>query len=246
MIRTLFNAGVFLGATLLLSYSAEACNAGCKAPEPVIEPGKRAGPVSKASTEADLKVLPPKGQVKRVLVHIEESFYKCGTVLFPGTDNQAFVTWATMEKDYDGDDPKNVAECQNLPTPSKPETVRIEKDFFKKPNQTSSWRASNGIRIGMLLRELEQAAGKPIEFSVCRCDYGGVVFTGWPGEDPFGGFLDLWLHKPGIPKHIEEKFASKDAYHALKSSDVPANVADKIVIRRIIVHLMDRSRSEEL
>ncbi len=98
-----FDAGTF-GWILMaswLSFSAMA-----EASDLLIEPGKRAGPVTRDTTEAQLKALLPKGQVKRVLHHIEEDVYNCGTLIYAGTDNEAFVSWASMTKDYRGDDPK--------------------------------------------------------------------------------------------------------------------------------------------
>jgi hypothetical protein len=209
----------------------------------LIEPGKRAGPVMRGMTEAQLKAALPKRQLKRALVHIGEGFFTCGTAIFPGTDNEAFVTWTSLQEIYEGDDPINLTKCQGLPMALKPNTVRIEKDFRRNPKLVSSWHAANGIRIGMTLRELAAAAGKPIEFSACQCDYGGVVL-GRPRQDLFGNQFDLWLHTSDIPEEIEERHASKDKYRALKSSDVPASVASKVVLDRIVVYLEERLTSD--
>jgi hypothetical protein len=209
----------------------------------LIEPGKRAGPVMKGMTEAQLRASLPNGQAKRTLVHIGEGFFMCGTVIFPGTYNEAFVTWASLEEIYEGNDPEAVAQCQRLPMAVKPGTVRIEKDFRKNSSRVSSWRAANGIRIGMTVQELAAVAGKPIEFSVCQCDYGGVLL-GEPRQSLFDNRFDLWFYVPNIPEEIEERYVSKDEYRALKSSDVPKVLASKIVLDRIVVYLEERQSSK--
>src|SRR5690349_2792436 len=86
MTRSVLNISVLLGATLLLYHpgEAKACNTGCKAPALVIEPGKRAGPVTKDISEAQLKASLQQGEVIRLLVHLEEDAYQCGTAIFPG------------------------------------------------------------------------------------------------------------------------------------------------------------------
>jgi hypothetical protein len=204
----------------------------------LIEPGRRAGPVLKGMTEAQLRASLPSEQAKRTLVHIGEGFFMCGTVIFPNTDNEAFVTWASLEQIYEGnDDPDVIAQCLGLPMAVKPDTVRIEKDFRKNPSRVSSWRAANGIRIGMTVRELAAVAGKPIKFSVCQCDFGGVVL-GEPRQNLFGNRFDISFHIPGTPEEIEERYVSKDDYHALKSSDVPRALASKIILDRIVVYLV--------
>ncbi|RDI56728.1 hypothetical protein [Microvirga subterranea] len=228
----IFDARV-LGSVLIaacFSFSAAA-----EASDFMIEPGRRAGPVTKDMTEAQLKALLPKGQVKRVLQHVEEDVYNCGTLIYAGTDNEAFVSWASMTKDYWGDDPKNVKECEGLPGPSKPQAVTIENDFFRHPERRSSWRSAKGIRLGMNLRELETAAGQPFLFSACQCDYGGVVF-GEPLQRTFPN-LDLRLFYTDIPDDIRAKYVNEDDDYALKSSDVPPALARRILLWKIVARL---------
>lgn len=240
MIQATSTVGRMLGAGVLLLLPAAAQ----ALPDLVIEPGHRAGPVRRNMTEAQLKASLPKGQARRMLVHIEEDFYKCGTVVFPGTENEAFVTWSTMDKDFEGDTQDNRTACQNLPSASKPATVIIEGDLRNRPGRVGAWRARNGIRIGMTLRELEAAAGKPFEFSVCQCDYSGVVF-GRPRQELFGNGYNLWFHIPALPQDIEAKYVDRDRLDALKSSHVPASVARRIMLRKIVVYLEEQKASEE-
>ena len=71
MVRSLSLSALTLGAGLLLTIPATAQSA----TDVTIEPGKRAGPVTQGMTEARLRTLLPKGQVKRVLRHVGEGNY---------------------------------------------------------------------------------------------------------------------------------------------------------------------------
>lgn len=227
-------------ARALVSVLIAACfsfSAAAAASDFLIEPGRRAGPVTKSTTEAQLKALLPKGQVKRVLQHIEEDVYNCGTLIFAGADNEAFVTWASMTKGYRSDHPKNVRECEGLPGPSKPQSVTLQNDFFRHSERRSSWKAARGIRLGMDLRGLETGAGRPFSFSACQCDYGGVIF-GEPTQRTFPN-LDLWLFYTDIPDDFRAKYVNEDDDYALKSSDVPTAVARRIKLWTITVRLGD-------
>lgn len=230
------NAGVLLGASLFLSHPAEACNTGCKAPELIIEPGRRAGPITKDTSEAQLKASLRPGEVVRLMVHIEEDVYQCGSAIFPGSLEMAFITWGSMDKVYRGMTQEDVKECLGMPNPTGPQNVIIQRDLRREPNQPTAWRSTKGIRLGMDLKGLEAAAGKPFEFSVCPCDAAGFVF-GMPRQDIFKG-LDLWLDIPDSLEHVEKNIKAVEDY-ALSSSNVPPDLARKIRLRKIVVHLND-------
>jgi hypothetical protein len=115
--------------------------------------------------------------------------------------------------------------------------VTIERDLRKEPDQATAWRSTKGIQLGMNLKELEAAAGKPFDFSVCPCDFGGVVFGG-ERQDTFKG-LELWLDYLDIPEAIEKKHVNVDEDYVLNSSHVPPDLARQIRLRKIVVHLND-------
>ena len=104
MIRSSSIAALTLSAGLFLAIPATA--------QPVndftIEPGKRAGPITEDTTEAQLRRLLPKGQVKRVFKHVHVGYYRCGTEIFSGTENAAFLTWGSMDRSYEKDTKANV------------------------------------------------------------------------------------------------------------------------------------------
>jgi hypothetical protein len=222
-----------LGAGLLLAGSAAAQ----PATDFIIEPGRRAGPVTRGMTEARLKTLLPKGQVKRVLRPVGEGAYDCVTEIFSGTGNAAFIAWGTITKTYEEETAKTLRDCRNRPSPSKPQGIALERSL-DQPDAASAWRTRNGIRLGMTVRELEAVMGEPFDFSVCACDYGGAILnTG--GERKALSRDRLMIDFPPDTEETLKRFIRVDEDFALKSSDVPEAAAKDFVVRQLIVSLTD-------
>ena len=200
-----------------------------------IEPGRRAGLIVEGMTEARLKALLPKGAVKRRLRPIGEGYTECGTGIFPGTANSAFVTWHTITETFEGDTPKHRRTCLSQPAPSKPRSITLEKGL-DKPWPASAWRITGGIRLGMNLRELEAALGEPFDVSVCACDFGGVVLAERLKTDRLAG-VSLWFDFPGEAERILGKAVRANEDYAVRSSDVPDALAKRFRVYRIDVSL---------
>ena len=233
MVRSSSIALLALGAGLLLAGPAAAQ----PAMDFTIEPGKRAGPVTQGMTEARLRTLLPKGQMKRVLRSVGEGNYDCVTEIFSGTGNAAFINWGTITKTYEEETPKTRRDCQNQPSASKPQGITLEREL-DQPDKGSAWRTKNGIRLGMTVRELEAVMGEPFDFSVCACDYGGVILnTG--GERKALSGIALMIDFPGDAEVTLKTFIRVDEDFALKSSDVPEATAKNFVVRQLIVSLTD-------
>jgi hypothetical protein len=49
--------------------------------------------------------------VIRFLVNLEEDAYQCGTAIFPGSLDMAFITWGSKDTIYRGDTKENIKEC---------------------------------------------------------------------------------------------------------------------------------------
>ena len=233
MVRSSSIALLALGAGLLLAGPAAAQPAA----DFIIEPGRRAGPVTRGMTEARLKTLLPKGQVKRVLRQAGEGNYECATEIFAGTGNAAFISWGTFTKNYEEETPKTLRDCQNRPSPSKPQGITLEK-IDDKPDSASEWRTKNGIRLGMTVRELEAVMGEPFDFSVCACDLGGFILnTG--GERKALSGISVLIDFPPDTEETLKPFIRIDEDFALKSSDVPEAMAKNFVVRQLVVSLAD-------
>jgi hypothetical protein len=233
MVRSWSIASLTLGAGLLLAGSAAAQ----PATDFIIEPGRRAGPVTRGMTEARLKALLPKGQVKRVLRPVGEGNYDCVTEIFSGTGNAAFINWGTLTKTYEEETAKTLRDCRDRPSPSKPQGITLEREL-DQPASASAWRTRNGIRLGMTVRELEAVMGEPFDFSVCACDYGGAILnTG--GERKALSGIALMIDFPPDTEETLKGFIRVDEDFALKSSDVPEAVAKNFVVRQLIVSLAD-------
>ena len=172
MVRSSSIALLAMGAGLLLAGPAAAQPAA----DFIIEPGKRAGPVTRHMSEARLKALLPKGQVKRVLRPVGEGAHDCVTEIFSGTGNAAFIAWGTITKTYEEETAKTLRDCRNRPSASKPQGIALERSL-DQPDAASAWRTRNGIRLGMTVRELEAVMGEPFDFSVCACGYGGAILN---------------------------------------------------------------------
>jgi hypothetical protein len=233
MVRSSSIALLALGAGLLLAGPAAAQPAA----DFIIEPGRRAGPVTRHMTEARLKTLLPKGQVKRVLRPVGEGAYDCVTEIFAGTGNAAFIAWGTITKTYEEETAKTLRDCRNRPSPSKPQGIALERSL-DQPDAASAWRTRNGIRLGMTVRELEAVMGEPFDFSVCACDVGGFILnTG--GERKALTGIALMIDFPPDTEETLKRFIRVDEDFALKSSDVPEAVAKNFVVRQLIVSLTD-------
>lgn len=233
MVRFLSIAALTLGAGLLLTHPATAQSvAGF-----IIEPGRRAGPVTRDMNEARLKALLPKGQVKRVLRPVGEGTYDCVTEIFSGTANAAFISWGTITKTYEEETAKTRRDCQNQPSASKPQGIALERER-DRPGAASAWRTKNGIRLGMTVRELEAVLGEPFDFSVCACDYGGAILN-TEGERKGLGGISLIIDFPDDTEETLKRFIRVDEDFALKSSDVPDAAAKNFVVRLLIVSLAD-------
>ena len=232
MVRPLSSASLALVAGLLTVPGAAQ-----PAMDFTIEPGLRAGPVSRDMTEARLNALLPKGQVRRRLNDVGEGSVECGTEIFAGTSNAAFISWGTMTKVYDESTPKTARICQNLPPPSKPHAITLVKGS-EQSGTSSAWRTTNGIRLGMTIRELEAVLGEPFEFSVCPCDFGGAIQNTGGERKALQGIAVLIDFPPDTEETLKASIRVEDDY-ALKSSDVPADRVGSFVVSKIIVSLGD-------
>src|SRR4029453_6475957 len=121
-----------------------------------IVPGVRFGPIRETISRSALPPLLPPNAIRDAEINIGEGFCVSGTLLFPGTSDEAEVTWQDARK-------------------SRVASVRI-----KKPD--SRWVTSSGVRIGTLLTDLERISGQLLTFSGLETgDWSGSLR--WPEAD---------------------------------------------------------------
>jgi hypothetical protein len=133
----------------------------------LIIPGQKAGNVSAASTEAELRKIYGKENVTTTEISLGEGETQTGTVLFGGQPNKkAEITWK------DSENKKN------------PAMVRIYGD-------KSLWKTSEGISLGTTLKELERINGGEFILTGFKWDYQGTVID-WKK-----GALEKKLNKNG-------------------------------------------------
>ena len=106
-----------------------------------IIPGVRVGPITKRTSEADLKRIYGKGNVKDTEVGLGEGETVPGTVLFP-------------------DDPKRMIEIvwKDQKRKRSPESIH----FY---GEKKLWKTSEGIGLGTSLKELERLNGRGFELA---------------------------------------------------------------------------------
>lgn len=229
MVRSLWMIGLAAGASLFAAPVA-----GQSFTDFTIEPGKRAGPVTEDTTEAELRRMLPKGQVKRVFKQVHSSYYRCGTEIFSGTENAAFLTWGSMDRSYEKETKANVRECLALPSASQPQSIIVETKA-DMPDAPSAWHTSSGIRLGMGIRQLEAVTGEPFEILLCPCEFAGVLMN-QPTSYAFRK-IELRISFPeGAHKTLKEVVRPDDEY-AVYAADVPNQMAHDFVVSTMSVSL---------
>jgi hypothetical protein len=129
----------------------------------VIVPGVRVGPITRSSTEADLRKAFGADAVKSKDIDIGEGVTQPGTVIYEGI---AGKTLAVLWKE------------------NRLSAVVI---CYHEHSGKCLWRTSDGLGFGTTLRDLERRNGKPFELLGFHWDYSGSV-TSWQ-DGKLAGFL---------------------------------------------------------
>jgi hypothetical protein len=117
-----------------------------------IEPGRRVGVITAATTEEELQQLYGAENVRRDTIWLMEGDFDMGTKVFPDTENELEIIWTEQ---------------------GTPSLIR-----FTKPG--ADWEAPNGLKAGISLQELESLNMRPFQFFGFGWDFGGAV-TDWKG-----------------------------------------------------------------
>ena len=154
-----------IGVAIALVISA--CTCGGRAPDRLLIPGQRIGPVTADTPEIELKEqLGAEVETGRA-ISIGEGFCVAGTLLFPGSPDAVEVAWSDS-------------------TRSRPAFARIRSPGAR-------WTTPGGVHIGTTLKELEEINGEPVAFSGFGWDYGGTAAWTESAEEADGGNLLLEL-----------------------------------------------------
>lgn len=146
--------------SILITLAATACRPESKAKsgegktavDYTIEPGRRVGAITAATTEEELQQLYGAENVRRDTIWLVEDDFDMGTKVFQGTDNELEIIWGEQ---------------------GTPSLIR-----FTKPG--AEWEAPNGLKAGLSLQELEGLNMRPFQFFGFGWDFGGAV-TDWKG-----------------------------------------------------------------
>lgn len=142
-----------------------------------IVPDRSVGPLTRESSETQLKQRYGPEMVSSSRIQIGEGETMAGTVLFPGDSlRTAEIIWADS-------------------------VSRRSPARFILRGSRSMWQTAEGISLGTTLQELERLNGRPFMLAGFGWDYGGVV-TDWGGGalDSALGDVKLYLD-PGSEQY---------------------------------------------
>jgi hypothetical protein len=127
--------------------------------------------LAQISSAEDLQRIYPDAAIEEGSDVFEEGIVKRPfTIIFPGTPNEALITWNDMER-------------------TQLNRIRVEND--------GRWKTDNGIEIGTTYRELEEINGNSIEFYGFGWDYSGAV--DWNGGKLADSNIRVFLAPKGTP-----------------------------------------------
>ena len=145
-----------------------------------ISPGRSAGPLRTASSEADLEKRYGKAAVKPARIELGEGESTPGTVLFPGDSmRRAEIVW------------------QDTMSRSRPARLILR-------GSRSEWQVGPGISLGTSLKELERINGRPFTLAGFGWDYAGVV-TEWGGGALDSALAGVKLYLDPGPAQYESR-----------------------------------------
>jgi hypothetical protein len=158
----------------------------------LIVPGVRIGPITTASTGADLRRIFGAANVKDGPIYVGEGSEEPGTVIF-GSDRTRSIAirWRDPAKQQG---PTRIYACRGA-----------LKDC--------RWHTANGISLGTDLKTLEKLNGRPFEMSGFDWDYSGTV-TSWEGGklESTGG--RLWVRLSPRPQASYDSVVGDGDFHS--------------------------------
>ncbi len=166
-------AALALLAALAAPVCATAQTTPTEPPRDWVATGERAGPITRDTTEADLRRLFGGDHVRALDVYVGEGEFEPGTVVLPDDPPHTLqITW--IERDG----------------------RRVPLNIFFRPldlsdgNFRSGWATPEGITLGTGLRRLQELNGRPFSLMGLAWDFGGTIMS-WEG-----GRLERTLQGP--------------------------------------------------
>jgi hypothetical protein len=134
-----------------------AAAAALQAQDYTVVPGERVGPITARTVRADLARLFPAGAVEDDQIELDEGMLQAATLIHRKDPSQTLaISWTASGT------PKQIFLC------------------WGQRRGTCRWQASNGIRFGTTLSELEALNGGPFTIAGFGYSYGGNVLS-WDG-----------------------------------------------------------------
>ena len=166
----------------------------------LIVPGKKVGPITPKTSEADLIQVYGKANVQSKDIEVGEGFTEPGTVIYPDDPSKTIqIIWKDQNRRQF------------------PDSIRISSE------KKSLWRTTQGISIGTTLKELEKINGKPFSLAGYGWDYGGTVLSWEKGrlENEFerNGRVILRLSPRETSSVSEKEFQSVEGEKGFSSKN---------------------------
>lgn len=175
-----------------------------------IVPGQRVGPITARTSRDDLARLFPGATIADDEMELDEGMLSPATFVYKGEPSrQLAIVWTGKS------------------APAYPKEIFI---CFESRSGPCDWQASNGIRIGTRLHDLEAKNGHPFTVAGFGWNYGGNV-TSWDGGTlskwDATGSLVLTLDADRLPNGRYVVPLSREETHSVQgdhpvSSDAPA------------------------
>lgn len=167
-------ASLITAAFLATTSTAQA--AACIPHDFLLVPFQQAGPVTRTTTEETL-IQRLGNHYQRRAIYMGDGYYRCGSVIFPGSNMEAFILWSgvhqdtLLDKDLMRQMTRNQAPMEVLLKEQEARTctpmLYMGKpaelvSIYRADDLASPWRSCEGVRLGMDYEELVRAHPAPI------------------------------------------------------------------------------------
>jgi hypothetical protein len=158
----------------------------------LIVPGKRVGPVTAVSTEADLRAAFGAAAVKRSQIRIDSQTTAPGLEIYAGKPGESLaVAWPRTEGEFRW--PLLLMPC------------------YGQANADCRWRTPEGVRVGAGMTELEKLNGKPFLLYPNAPSWTNAWWNDGKLATSLGEDVELQFPMPVRPDPTDEGYVASDA-----------------------------------
>lgn len=173
-----------------------------------IVPGKRVGPITLTTSEADLIQQFGAAYVTRGEVDVASGQREACTIVMPNSADELRITWKSEERD------------------------RVKAIYLTKPQ--SKWHLFSGIRVGMPLLDVTKANESPVSFYGFDWEYSGTVSSWRNGRmRKYDKYFYMVLTPVGASNSTLAPFRGNQVF----SSNTKGVEALNLHVERLVIYL---------